>query len=97
MRIECGDYTLKSDQMNFWIEKKKTSKKSGDEYGDIVTGYCPTIPHLLNSFAERKFRGSDATNMKELMQELKDAESDLKALAASLGEQFKGVKPCGGE
>lgn len=93
MNIECGEYILKSDPLNFWIEKKVKSQKSGDEYGKVVTGYCPTIAHLLKSFTERKFRGSNATNMKDLLHDLHAVESDLKDLAASLGKEFDGVKP----
>lgn len=90
MNIECGEYTLKSDPMNFWIEKKVTSKKSGNEYGNVVTGYCPTIAHLLKNFTERRFRGSDATNMKDLLHDLQAVEADLQALAEILGKKFEG-------
>lgn len=92
MNIECGEYTLKSDSMNMWIEKNYISEKTGKEASKVVTGYCQDIEHLLKNFCERRFRGSEATSMKELLRDLHVIEDDLNALAASLGKKLEGVK-----
>lgn len=80
MEIKQGKYILKSDRYTFWIEEEYTNKK-GDIGTVRVAGYCMTIARLLEDFADKKLHDSDATTLEEVLTALKEAESDIKALA----------------
>lgn len=75
MEINVGNYIIKSDKYNLWIEKKYTNKK-GAESVTKVAGYARDFRELLDSFIKHQCRISDAKTAKKLLEDLKKAEND---------------------
>lgn len=95
MEIKCGEYILKSDSMNLWIEKEFISKKgknAGKTATRVVSGYHRDFEHLLDDFAMRRVRGSDAKSVTELLKDIMVIESDLRDLAKELETKLNEVK-----
>ena len=86
MNIECGNYILKSDNMNLWVEEMYTTKK-GEDASRVVTGYHQDFEHLAESFMMRRIRGSDAESMKQLLADMKSAESDMRHIIKKLAKE----------
>lgn len=89
MNIEVENYILKSDGLSMWIEQKYMGKsKDGKdkEYVKRVTGYLPTFQMLFRSFVQRKIRGSEASNMQEILKDLAEVEKELHVLADGIGK-----------
>lgn len=94
MEIRTGKYILRSDQYCFWVDEEYESKGKNGKPGKMqtkkVAGYSTTLEGLWRSFAQHKFRNSEATTVKELLTELKQAEQDLGELKkTALKEDFK--------
>ena len=87
MEIVCGKYVLKSDNLNMWVEELYTAK-NGEAASRVVTGYHRDCGHLLDSFAMKKLRGSEAQSMTQLLADIKAAESDMRELAKTLSESI---------
>lgn len=79
MKIQVGNYILRSDSFCFWIEKQYQTEKSTKKETDTrrVAGYSSSLDNLYRSFAERKFKDSDAENMKDLVKDLKQTFEDM--------------------
>ena len=89
MEIESGNYVLKSDNYNLWIEKKGiTKKKDGTEAETSrkVAGFSSTFEALLLDFAKVRIKSSESTNMKELLKEASEIEKELLDMARDFGK-----------
>lgn len=88
MKIDCGKYVLCSDPMNIWIEKKT-------KRGTVkVAGYDSTLNLVLKDLVKKRIRGSEADDIKALINELTAIETDLLELADRIGAEL-GVRVCG--
>lgn len=72
MQIKKGKYILNSDKSCYWVSEIKTSKQ-GKEYEVIVSGYHRKIADLADSFIEGTVRGSEAEDIKTLVNEINNA------------------------
>ena len=87
MKIECGVYTIHSDQWSMWINQKvKTKTKDAkNEYTEVrIAGYSPNAEMLLTDFIENKCRRSGATTVKELLKDIDKRDKECKKLIAAL-------------
>ena len=85
MRIEIGNYIIVSDTQCMWIEEKytgETKDKKPKEYTRRITGYVGNFRQLMENFYEHKIRASRATELCEVLKQLSDIESDIKAMIA---------------
>lgn len=92
MKIKVGNYILKSDKLNFWIEEgyvKEKGKHKGETDIRNVTGYCYTFEKCLKTFRERKIGESDATNMLKLLEVLQSLFEDIDAIDKAKFEEDK--------
>ena len=64
MEIESGNYVLKSDNYNLWIEKKGIAKKKDGTEAETsrkVAGFSSTFEALLLDFAKVRIKSSEST------------------------------------
>ena len=90
MRIVIGDYILNSDHYCFWISKLYQAKKKNGDKGAIreknITGYHPSWGALIRSFARHGIGDSDATSMRQLMEDVRQIADDAVKLAVAARE-----------
>lgn len=83
MKINVGRYTLYSDSMSMWITEKYVKEK-GKHIGETeerrVAGYSTSLTNLLRSFRDKKVGGSDAENLEELIEALRNVYDDMEQL-----------------
>ena len=83
MKIQVGKYTLYSDSMCMWITEKYVKEK-GKHIGETeerrVAGYSTSLTNLLRSFRDKKIGGSDAENLEELIEALRNVYDDMEQL-----------------
>ena len=95
MYIECGKYTLKTDQYkNMWIDEKYMGEtKDGVPKESIrrVSGYMTNISNLTQDFLEKRLYGSDETEIVGVLEQLKQAQEDINLIA----KQYMEVKKSG--
>lgn len=88
MNIECGRYTIHSDNFCMWITERVETKKDGKPTGKyaerVVAGYVETPVALMEDFIDKKTRNSDATTLKELLKDMAKAEKDVKAIIKAI-------------
>ena len=87
MEIKVGIYTIYSDKYSMWITKKQKTKKdtAKNEYvEERVSGYHDNIESLVESFIDRRLRGSDAKSLKEQLKEIDKATRDAKRIVKEL-------------
>ena len=84
MEIKVGKYTLYSDQWSMWIEEEYTYTGSkGKNAGKKVTesrrvaGYSQNFQQLMKSFAERRYRNSDAKDVKQMLEQMAGTERTM--------------------
>ena len=83
MRIRVGKYYLNSDKWNWWITEVRTREKGknvGEEYEEMVTGYCWTFERACQTFVERTIEQSEATTLSELLTVLQGVYDATEAL-----------------
>ena len=74
MKIRIGKYVISSDSLCFTLneEKKvKEGKNKGDEYLHPI-GYYSTVESCMEGLLQYKIKKSDATSIKELVDEIKE-------------------------
>ena len=89
MKIQVGKYTINSDQFCLWITQPKTAKKKdGTEYEseERVAGYSANFQQLLDSFASRKIRGSEARTAEQLLKDLAGIECDIQGIISAVNK-----------
>lgn len=93
MEIRVGQFTLKSDQMCFWIEEEyigKDKNKKDKLMTRRVAGYASTYANLLRQFTDHKHKAIGADTMTKLIRELKQIAEDTASVnEAALKEDFK--------
>lgn len=77
MNITVGKFVLRSDNMNYWMEKD----------GVRVSGYFPHFEDLYTDFIERRFRGSDKEKMEDVLKELNTALKDAKKMVREYAKE----------
>ena len=97
MEIKIGNYVVKSDSMNIWIEKKGTvsdekSKNFGKETWTRCSGYHYTIDAMLDSFFQQSIRKSEATTMEELRNEIEETKAVIREIRDSITLTSKELK-----
>ena len=83
MEIRIGDYILKSDSFCYWIEKEyqgKDSRGRPKTQRKRVAGYASTLDNLIYQFVDTRYKDSDATTMKELIQMMKQTAEDTELI-----------------
>ncbi len=83
MKIQVGKYTLYSDSMCMWITEKYVKEKGkyiGETEERRVAGYSTSLTNLLRSFRDKKIGGSDAENLEELIEALRNVYDDMEQL-----------------
>lgn len=92
MKIKLdGKYTLNSDPYCYWITQTIKSEKSGKEYERVVSGYHSNANDVINSFIDKKIRGSEVDNLKKLYKEVEDLKKQVKGWKVKL-ERARGNK-----
>lgn len=85
MRIVIGDYILNSDHYCFWISKLYQSKRKNGEKGTTreknITGYYSSWNALIRSFVRHGIGDSDATSIRQLMEDVRQIADDAVKLA----------------
>ncbi|WP_144575414.1 hypothetical protein [Bacillus cereus] len=82
------DYRLISDKHNVILQEKyekvdnETKEKTG-EYGFKDVGYYPTLEMALKGFVKKVSLNSKATNLKELLEEIKSIRKLISELAGN--------------
>lgn len=93
MEIRVGQFTLKSDQMCFWIEEEyigKDKNKKDKLMTRRVAGYASSYANLLRQFTDHKHKAIGADTMTKLIRELKQVAEDTAQInEAALKEDFK--------
>lgn len=98
MQIPVGDYIIKSDPYNIWIEKKykyKRKSKSGEEvekegYRNF-TGYHHTWTGVINSFISKRINNSDAEELEGVLLVIAEAKREAIELSLAAYEKGKGA------
>lgn len=83
MKINIGRYTLYSDSLCLWVTEKyikEKGKHAGETEERRVAGYSTTLTSLLRSFRDKKIGGSDAENLEELIEVLRNVYDDMEQL-----------------
>lgn len=90
MRIVIGEYILNSDHYCFWISKLYQAKRKDGEMGAVreknVTGYFPSWTSLIRSFVRHGIGDSDATTIRQLMEDVRQIADDTVKLAVAARE-----------
>ena len=96
MDIECGKYTLKTDQYkNMWIDEKymgETKDGVPKESVKRVSGYMTNISNLTQDFLEKRLYGSDDTEIVGVLEQVKQAQEDINLIDKQYMEVVKSVK-----
>ena len=84
MKIALDEkHFLNSDQYSYWITclVTYTSKKTGEEktVERRVSGYTRNFIDAVNSFIENKIRSSEATELKQLKDEIQQLKKEVRA------------------
>ena len=76
---------LKRDACCMWLERVSTND-AGKQVMNRITGYYGkmSIVHLFESFAERRFRGIDASKPEEYLRKMKKVQEETYGLIKSL-------------
>lgn len=93
MEIRVGNFILRSDQWNYWIEEEyigKDAKGREKKATRRVAGYASSLDNLIHQFAEHKHKAIGADTMTKLIRELKQIAEDTEQVRkAALKEDFK--------
>lgn len=96
MEIKIGKYIMKSDQYCMWIEEEYEGKDKDDNPKLAyrrVAGYSMNFEQLMKSFCEHKFRGSGASDLRELLKDLAQIQDDMENFRkTAVKEGFKRMK-----
>lgn len=88
MKIKVGDYTLVSDSLCMWVTQE-IEQKNGVKVDRRVSGYFPTFQSLMEDFCKRRIRGSGAEDIKQLVKEVAQMETDaVKLVNTAMKEGF---------
>ena len=90
MKIECGVYTIHSDESCMWITQKVRTKdkKAKNDYQDVrIAGYSRNVEQLLKSFIDGKCRRSGAKTVKDLLKDIDKRDKDLMRLVRALEKE----------
>ena len=74
MEIKVGKYVITSDSLCIILNEKKKIQKGeneGKEYLSAV-GYYNTVESCMEGLLQHKIKKSDATSIKELLDEIKE-------------------------
>lgn len=74
----CDNYRLTSDPYNIILEQRKVNKKNGQEYWTADSFYR-TVEQALDALLQKRIRGSEATTLKELRNEVREAKEQIAA------------------
>lgn len=83
MEVKIGRYTVKSDPHCMWITETRKNAHAGkrevknDEVDGMVAGYVNNIDSLYEDFCDRKFRNSDAKDVKSFLEEAISIKADI--------------------
>ena len=92
VKIEAGDYVLRGDNFNLWVEKMMSVRDDETMKYKLVpvrvTGYCSTYTQLLKSFLSKNIKEAECDKIKKYITKLQMIESDLTKLADQLGEDL---------
>mgnify|MGYP001488279732 CR=1 FL=1 len=76
-----GNLYLESDQYQYLLKeysgKTYTNEKGEEREGFRVLGYYGTIEQAIRSLVEKKIKQSAATNLKELLEEVKIIKAEI--------------------
>ena len=84
MKIEIGGYVITSDSLCVTLNEKKIAqegKAKGEEYLSAI-GYYNTVESCMEGLLQHKIKKSDATSIKELVDEIKE-------ISKFIREQFR--------
>ena len=90
MEIEIGKYIITSDSLCVTLNEKKKIEKGenkGNEYLSAI-GYFNTVESCLEEILQLKIKESQATSIKELLDEIKE-------ISKFIREQFKKARAKG--
>lgn len=80
MEIRVGKYIMRSDRYSLWIDEEyetKDAKGRAKTATRRVAGYSRTLEQLYKSFAQHKYRASEAETVKELLKVFQQTEADI--------------------
>ena len=72
-----GNYVITSDNNQFILSKVLVKQKSSEEYYSSV-GFYGSLEHALNAYTKNVILQSEATSIKELLDELASIKQYLK-------------------
>lgn len=79
MNIQIGKYVLTSDSFQFILAETyiaQSGKMKGQQIEKRST-FHPTLEGALNEIWRREIRASDATTLKDLLEEMKDIKKQI--------------------
>ena len=92
MKIEVGKYLLTADRYCMWISEEVESENGKSRY-ERLTGYRTEFDKLISDFVDTKVLDRDASTMVEVIEHLKQALKDVKALnEAALEGDFESLE-----
>ena len=82
MKIKLDEkHFLNSDAHCFWITCEVNPKKGEkqDRYEKRVSGYCATLKQTVESYIDRKIRGSEVDKLKKLKNEIEELKAQVES------------------
>ena len=83
MDVKVGRFIIRSDAYCMWIDEEYEGKTKGGEVKVAtrqVAGYVATFQQLYEDYMAKKMRGSDATEVKEVLKKFADCEKEIKLM-----------------
>lgn len=82
--IKIGKYTIKGDGLCLWIDEeyigKRKDGKEGKKATKRVAGYVSNYEELFEDFIDVKARSAEAREVKDVLKQFAEIETDLKKL-----------------
>ncbi len=73
------NYRIRTDEYNFMLEKKRTSKKGTNERWSALC-YCQSLDHVLESVRDEKIKNLGKRTLEELSGFLQALTQEIKAI-----------------
>lgn len=77
--IEIKNFRINTDKFQWIIEKKYINQKTKEVYYIPVT-YHPNLKYLSGALLEYELRGTEFTDLKDILEKLKEFEGGIKIL-----------------
>ncbi len=78
LRID-NNYRIRTDEYNFMLEKKRTSKKGPNERWSALC-YCQSLDHVLESVRDEKIKNLGKHTLEEFSDLLHALTQEIKAI-----------------